>query len=133
MKNLSDNLRQPGTALPTSVEQILHDMNEAGAFQVSLLTSTEGLPIATVPATYDSDLTAAMVALIQRASNDAQSQLGMAEVDEVTICAHDSMRLVCRYVVIRGERLILAAMVPPDHSYRRVTNQAVKRIKRLLS
>lgn len=133
MKSTSDNTRTPGTIPPTSVEQILYDMNAAGAFQVSLLTSTEGLPIATVPATYDSDLTAAMVALIQRASNDAQSQLGMAEVDEVTICAHDSVRLVCRYIPIPGERLILAAMVPPDHSYRRVTNQAIKRIKRLLS
>jgi predicted regulator of Ras-like GTPase activity (Roadblock/LC7/MglB family) len=108
-------------------------MNKAGGFQVSLLTSTDGLPIATVPAAHDSDFMAAMVALIQMACNDAQGQLGMANVDEVTIRDCDHTRLVCRYVVIGNDKLILSAMVPASCAYRRVTNQAIRRIKRMLS
>ena len=130
---MSDNPRQPAVTMPTPIERILREMNQAGRFQVSLLTSAEGLPIATVPATCDSDVAAAMVALIQRASYDAQSQLGMKDVDEVTIRDRDRIRLVCRYIAVGSERLILAAMVPPGHSYRRVTNLTVRRIRRLLS
>ncbi|MCK4473317.1 MAG: roadblock/LC7 domain-containing protein [Anaerolineae bacterium] len=130
---MSDNEHQPGATEPTSLKEILHEMNEAGRFQVSVLTSTEGLPIATVPAGYNSDLTAAMVAMLQRASNDAQSHLGMAEVDEMTIRDRDRSRLVCRYIVVGGEELILATIVPSGHPYRRVTNRAIKQIEQLLS
>ncbi len=130
---MGNNKHQSGATKPTSLNNILHEMNEAGRFQVSVLTSMEGLPIATVPAGYDSDLTAAMVAVVQRASNDAQSQLGMADVDEVTIRDHDRIRLVCRYLVVGKEKLILAAIVPSGHPYRHVTNRAVRQIKQLLS
>lgn len=130
---MSDNLRSDGTIQPTSLEGILHQMNQAGEFQVSMLTSTAGLPIATVPATYDSDFTAAMVALIQRASIDAKSQLGMADVDEVTIQDRDRIRLVCRYIALGRERLILVVVVPPGQAYRSVTNRAVSQLRQLLS
>lgn len=130
---MSSDEYQSKVTEPTSLGEILRQMNEAGRFQVSVLTSVEGLPIATVPTGYNSDLTAAMVALIQRVSNDAQSQLGMADVDEVTIRDHDRIRLVCRYLVVGRERLILAAMVPFGHPYRHVTNRAVRQIRQLLS
>jgi predicted regulator of Ras-like GTPase activity (Roadblock/LC7/MglB family) len=117
----------------SNFEEILSAMNEAGGFVVSVLTSLEGLPIATVPADYSSDLAAAMVALLQRASSDAQGQLGMAEVDEVTIRDCQRVRLVCRYFTVEKERLILAAMVPPGRYYRQATNRAIEQIKRLLS
>ena len=130
---MNHDKHRPGASKSPSFKEILHEMNTTGKFQVSVLTSVEGLPIATVPADYDSDLTAAMVALLQRVSNDAQSRLKMAEVDEVTIRDRDHIRLVCRYLVIGRERLILAAMVPPDRPYRRVTNRAVRRIRELLT
>jgi len=141
---VSDNKHKPETAELNPFESILSTMNEAGGFTVSVLTSSEGLPIATVPSSYSSDLAAAMVALLQRASNDAQCQLGMAEVDEVTIRDHDHVRLVCRYFTVGHRsvgadaptgrtRLNLATLVPPGCYYRRVTNQAVEQIKQLLS
>ena len=129
---MSNNEHQPEDK-PISLEKILHEMDEVGRFQVSVLTSTEGLPIATVPAGYNSNLVAAIVALLQRVSNDAQSQLGMAEVDEVSISDRARIRLVCRYFVVGRERLILAVIVPPGRPYRRATNRAIKQIKQLLS
>ena len=126
-------LRDHEAVRPPSLKQILHEMNQAGKFDVSVLTSTEGLPIAADPTGYDSTLTATTVALLQRASNDTQRQLGATDVDEVTICDHDRTRLVCRYLPVGERRLILAVKVPPGCSYRRITNQALRRIRRLLS
>ncbi|MBL7063182.1 MAG: hypothetical protein ISS49_03095 [Anaerolineae bacterium] len=54
-------------------------------------------------------------------------------MDEVTIYDRDRVRLVCRYLTVGRERLILAALVPPGRCYRRVTNQAIRRIRQLLS
>ena len=130
---MSDNKQQSGVVEPASLEEILYAMNEAGGFRVSVLTSTEGLPIATVPADYDSDVTAAMVALLQRVGNDTQSQLGMAAMDEMTIYDCDRTRLVCRRIIVGRERLILVAIVPRGHCYRSATNRAIRRIRRLLS
>ena len=118
---------------PASLGEILAAMNEAGAFAASLLTSPEGLPIAAVPSDYDSDVAAAMVALLQRVSSDARGQLGMAEVDEVTIRDRDTIRLVCRYFPVGEQRLILTATVPPGRPYRRVTNRAIRQIQHMLS
>lgn len=130
---MSDTYHDPGATQPTTLEEILREANRAGGFQVSVLTSTEGLPIATVPAGYNSDFMAAMVALIQRTSNDAQSQLGMADVDEVTIRDRDRVRLVCRHIVVGRDKLILAVMVPPGRYSRRATNWAVRMIRQMLS
>ncbi len=130
---MSAQKQRSGRGSGFSLADILREMHEAGNFKISVLVSREGLPIATAPADYDSELAAAMVALLQKVSNDAQAQLHLAEVDEVTIRDHDRSRLVCRYIVVGKERLILAAIVPPDTAYRRVTNQAIRQIRRLLS
>ena len=127
---------QSGTAETGAFQKILHAlqaMNEAGKFQAAVLTSAEGLPIITVPTNYDGHVASAIVAMLHKISDRAQSQLGMAEVDEMTIRDHRRVRLVCRYLPVGGERLILAVMVPPGHSYRRATNQAIRQIKQWLS
>ena len=130
---MSDDERRPGAVEPTSIRDILHAMNEAGRFQATVLAAMDGLLIATVPSDYDTDAAAAMVALLQKVSNDAQSLLGMAEVDEVTIRDRKRIRLVCRYVVTGEDELVLAVIVPPGRCYRRVTNRAIRQIRRLLA
>jgi predicted regulator of Ras-like GTPase activity (Roadblock/LC7/MglB family) len=122
---------QAGALGAKPIERILHEMNEQGQFEAAVLASSEGLPLAAAPSVYDTDTTAAMVAMLQRVALEAREYLKMAEVDEITIFDHDRIRLVCRYLDLDGEQLILAAMVPPYHYYRRVTNSAIRRIKEL--
>jgi predicted regulator of Ras-like GTPase activity (Roadblock/LC7/MglB family) len=116
----------------TAIQEILREMYEEGGFEAVVLTSAEGLPIVSLPTGYDSDVTAAMVALLQRVSQDAQNQVGMAPVDEVMIRDQDGVRLVSRYLQTQNEQLILAVVVPWGAPYRRLTNRAVREIRRLL-
>jgi predicted regulator of Ras-like GTPase activity (Roadblock/LC7/MglB family) len=98
-----------------------------------ILASQDGLLIATEPADYDSEVTAATVALLRKVSSEARGQLRMAALDEVTIRSSDRVRLACRYLTVGEQGLILAALVPPDRYYRRVTNRAIRQIEQLLS
>ena len=121
-----------GAAGVQQLEEVLQEMSAHNGYRAVVLASEEGLPLATLPSMYDSDTTAAMVALLEGVSREARDQLGLAEVDEVTIRDRDRFRLVCRYLNANGEVLILAVMVPPRAYYRRVTNRAIRRIKHIL-
>jgi predicted regulator of Ras-like GTPase activity (Roadblock/LC7/MglB family) len=115
-----------------SLQELVTRARQAGDFQAVVLTSADGLPIATAPPDYDGDLIAAMVALLRRVGHEARSELGMEEMDEVTIYDRDRIRLVCRYLNVDGKWLILAVLVPPNRPYRRVTNRLLRRVRRLV-
>lgn len=116
-----------------TLSEILGAMYEAGQFRAVVLASADGLPIAAAPAGYDSDLAAALVAMLRKVSGEAQGQLGLAEIDEVTVRSRDHVCLVCRRLDVGAEELILVAIVPPGRRYRRTTNQAIAQIKAMLA
>jgi predicted regulator of Ras-like GTPase activity (Roadblock/LC7/MglB family) len=111
-------------------EETLEKMNREGSFEASVLASSDGLPIATVPSDYDIDITAAMGALLRSVARETHNLVGLAQLDEVSVRAGDSMRLVCRYFSVKDEDFILAVVVPSYRRYyRRVTNQAIRKIE----
>jgi predicted regulator of Ras-like GTPase activity (Roadblock/LC7/MglB family) len=118
---------------PTSLQEILREMNDTRQFQAVILASKDGLLIATEPANYDSEVTAATVALLRKVSSEAQQQVGLAALDEVAIRSSDRVRLACRYLSVGEQELILAALVPPGCCYRRATNRAIRQIRQLLA
>jgi len=114
----------------TVFEEVLHRMNEAGGFEASVLASSDGLPIASVPPDYDFQTVAAMVAVLASVAGETQSRVGLGQLDEVSVLADDRIRLVCRYFTTGGEEFIMAVVVPRDGYYRRATNSAIQEIRR---
>lgn len=114
----------------TSFEQSLEKINKDGGFQASVLASSDGLPIARAPSEYDPEITAAMVALLRSVAQQTQDQVGMGQLDEVTVRAEDRLRLICRCFQIDGEDFILALVVPSrQRYYRRQANRAVTELR----
>jgi len=110
-------------------EETLERINREGNFEASVLATPDGLPIATAPAGYDSDVTAAMVALLQSVAQQTQDHVGMAPLDEVSVRASDQIRLVCRSFRVDGEDFILAVVVPREQRYhRQLTNRAIREL-----
>lgn len=110
-------------------EETLERINREGNFEASVLATPDGLPIATAPAGYDSDVTAAMVALLKSVAQQTQDHVGMAPLDEVSVRASDHIRLVCRYFRVDGEDFILAVVVPREQRYhRQLTNRAIREL-----
>ncbi len=114
----------------STFEEILTRLNTEGQFTASVLASDDGLPVAAAPAPspYDADTVAAMVTLVKGFVKDTQTQLGLAEVDEVSIVVGDRSRLICRYFDAAGKPFVLATVTPPGQSYRRLTTKAIREI-----
>ncbi len=129
---MNEKRHQQGGNTPLSFVDILREMNKDGGFTRSVLASSEGLPIASVPVNPDSELASAMIALLQQVSTETQGHLGLVPVDEVTIRTEDSVHLVCRTIVSGDDWLTLCALVPASQSYRRASNRAVRRIREVL-
>lgn len=130
---MGNNAHQTGPTNPSSLQEVLFELHDAGRFEAAILASGDGLLIATVPTDYDSELTAATVALVRKVSSEAQERLGIGELDEVTVRSRERKRLVCRYIPIGEPGLILVVIAPPGHYYRRLTNRAIRQIERLVS
>jgi len=111
-------------------EKILREMNHAGDFKAAVLATTEGLSLASTPAGYEDEMAAAMVALLNEVARQAHRQLNLAQVDELSLVGDDRTRLACRYFSVDRQDLVLAVLTPPDHYYRRLTNWAIREIRR---
>jgi len=116
----------------SSFIDILEKMNEEGGFIRSVLATEEGLPVAAVPDQSLDNSLSALVSLLHNVSHDVLSQLEIDEISEITIRDQDRYKFVCRRIKTADDSLLLAALVPPDLYYRRVTNRAMKRIQSFL-
>ena len=110
-------------------EKILQELNRDGDFKAAVLSTTEGLSLASAPTGYEDEMAAAMVALLNKVARQARQQLNLAQVDELSLVGDDRTRLACRYFSLDGQDLVLAVLVPSDHYYRRRTNQAIRKIR----
>lgn len=115
----------------TELARMLATMNKEGNFPIAILTDRQGFPIAAAAAAdQDPELQAAVVALIQKTAAQVQTQLGMAQTDEISLFDKDGRRLVCRPFSVNNHDMILAVLVPDRHqTYRRLTNNTVAAIK----
>ncbi len=117
----------------SQLSKILHAMNQAGGFSVSVVTDRHGFPLASAAEPgQDPDTQSAVVALIQKTAGQAQNQLGLGQTDEISLFDNQGRRLVCRLFEANGHALILAVQIPNRHqTYRRLTNNAIRQIRRV--
>ncbi len=112
-------------------EKALHKMNKEGNFKAAVLSLEDGLPLVSSPAHYEDETAAAMVTLLNETVKRINHQLRLPRVDEISIVGDDRTRLICRYFTVESHELLLTVLAPPDQSYRRLTNQAMKEIERI--
>ena len=114
------------------IMHLLAEMNRKGDFPISVLADGQGFPIAFAAAPdQDPAIQSAVVALVQKATAQAGSQLGMSQTDEISLYDTEGRRLICRPFNVNDHSLILAVLIPDKRqSYRRLTNTAVSAVKR---
>ncbi len=115
--------------------QVLEKMNEEGGFSISILTDSQGLTIASASKDgLDSEQQSAIVAIIQKTIGQVSKRLGMVQTDEISFYDTIGQRIVCRPFSTNSHELILAVrLYGKQKSFRRLTNQAMARIRNIWS
>jgi predicted regulator of Ras-like GTPase activity (Roadblock/LC7/MglB family) len=123
MKNANLDQKQ------TSLNDILQRVLDQGEYEAALISDRDGLPLASTGTAEADGMMAAMTALLHEAALQAHRRLDLAYVNELSLVSDDRYRYVCRFFrTATGQNLSLTVMVPPDQAYRRVTNEAIKKI-----
>lgn len=114
------------------LEAQLKRLNIEGQFLASLIADVQGLPVAAVGSEYNTEMIAALSALVQDVSHRAETQLGFKKMDEVSLVDDDKVRLVCRYFKVGDHIYVLSCVVPAYRTYRRLTNTALREIEKIM-
>ena len=112
---------------------ILTEMNVESGFPISVLTDKEGLPIAWASSAGDNpEKQSAVVAFVQKASNQVSKQLDLSEAEEIAFTYANGQHFICRPFSIDENGFILAiTLASRDQNYRRATNLAIAEIKKM--
>ncbi|MCJ7677432.1 MAG: hypothetical protein MUO35_06905 [Anaerolineales bacterium] len=115
---------------PANLTEALLSLNTRGSFLITVLTDAEGLLLASAPSPgWDAEKQAAVVALVQRAARQAED-ISLGAADEVAIRDVAGRRLVCRPFEVDGQILLLSVLMDAAKPYRRLTNDAVREVRR---
>jgi predicted regulator of Ras-like GTPase activity (Roadblock/LC7/MglB family) len=115
---------------PEKLTDVLRSLNTKGGFLVTVLTDAEGLVLASAPAPgWTAEKQAAVVALIQRAARQSE-HVNLGLTDEISIRDVSGRRLICRPFEIDGQLLLLSVLAEEGKPYRRLTNAAVRDVRR---
>jgi len=115
------------------LENELAQIYENGQFSALSLSDESGLVLATVGDHELANIASAISSLSLAYKKTVQEQLHFQNIDEVSTVGDDKHRFVNRFISVEESNYILSAIVAPQQSYRRLTNTAVQRIKRILS
>ena len=115
---------------PENLIAALRTLNTRGEFLITVLTDAEGLLLASAPSPgWNAEKQAAVVALVQRAVRQAQAA-SMDAADEVAIRDVAGRRLICRPFDVDGQMLLLSVLMDAGKPYRRLTNDAIRDVRR---
>jgi predicted regulator of Ras-like GTPase activity (Roadblock/LC7/MglB family) len=116
---------------PADLVEVLQTMTAVGGFLVTVLTDADGLVLASAPSPgWDADKQAGVVALIQRATRQAQ-MVSLGATDEFSIRDVKGRRLICRSFEVDGKTLLLSILTDEGKPYRRLTNAALRGVRRM--
>ena len=117
------------------IEKELLRLCVQGNFEAFMLFNDEGLPMAGVEQSthYSKDVIAALSVALQQPVELLEDFHVDVTVHETSIRTTDKFRIVSRPFQVEGSRLILMAIVPQNGSYRKITNEAIRKIQELMS
>ena len=115
------------------LEHELIQIYEKGKFKALSLSDESGLVLATIGDHDLATIASAISSLSLAYKKTVQEQLHFQNIDEVSTVGDDKHRFVNRFISVEDNDYILSAIVAPQQSYRRLTNTAVQRIKRILT
>lgn len=109
----------------------LQQMMQQGELLAAVLSTPDGLSLASIETALSSDILAGLSSLFADVARRSEALMDWS-VEEVSLVNQQGIRLVTRQFMVDHQHYILVVVVPANKTYRRVTNVAVKKLKELL-
>ena len=123
----------PGSGVEAQVVASLRAMNAAGGYSLSLVCTDRGLLVASAGEQPRSEALAALSSLFGDIAARAARDLGLADIDELTLSDVRVGRLVVRPLADGpSPRLFLVVQVPRHRAWRQNTNVVVRSLLAIL-
>lgn len=116
----------------TSLNELLNWSVTSGGFSAAVVTTMDGLPLASVKSNIEPETLAALSSLFDNTASRAESFLGWTKVEEMSLVSSDGVRLVIRPFAAEVDHYMLVVVVPAGKSYRRVTNRVLRGLAPLM-
>lgn len=118
--------------LEDQLTAILDELVAGGGIEGMMIGSDDGLLVAQSKSMVQAEVLAAISSLFEITTARAQREGLVARVDEMTLRGLDGEQIVVRYFPGLHGRFFLIAYARKQHTYRRVTTQAMRRCGALL-
>ncbi|MEM1657869.1 MAG: roadblock/LC7 domain-containing protein [Candidatus Jordarchaeales archaeon] len=132
----------------STLTKILEDMNKKGGFSASVISREDGLVVAEASGPESKQVIAAMAGLAHATAIRVKDQIGLGDLEQVTIETSDGI-IVFKSIEVSNKRFILAAILPisakrriadaasvllhKERRYERIIEDAVKEIKEVFA
>ncbi len=116
-----------------SIENFMKEVIELGNYEMAYLLSQEGLLLAQSKSAevIPEDRLIEMAVLFQEIQQMADVMAGIVEIKELTIEGSNKRKIIFRIFNAFGQTVTLALIIPPEKSYRGLTNRLVKLIQKV--
>ncbi len=123
----------PALGVEAQVTASLRAMNAVGGYPMSLVCTDRGLLIASAGELVRSEVIAGLTSLFDDIAVRAARDLGLADIDELSLSDAYVGRLVVRPLTrAHNPRLFLVVQVPPHRAWRKNTNIAARSLMSIL-
>ena len=116
-----------------SIENFMKDVIELGNYEMAYLLSQEGLLLAQSKSAeiIPEDRLIEIAVLFQEIQKMADVMAGIAEIKELAIEGSNKRKIIFRVFNAFDQTVTLALIIPPEKSYRGLTNRLVRLIQKV--
>lgn len=115
------------------IEDFMSEVIKLGNYETAYLLSEEGLTLANSNANeiVPGDRLVEMSVLFQEIQKMADVMGGISEIKELVIEGHNKRKIIFRFFNAFDEKVILSLIIPPQKTYRGLTNKLMRLIQKV--
>lgn len=115
------------------IEEFMNEVIDQGNYEMAYLFSQEGLPMAEVKGKnlVPEDRLVEMSILFQQIKKMADVMGGISQLREIIVEGNNRRKIIFRFFAGFDQSLVIALVVPPQKTYRGLTNKLVRIIQKL--
>ncbi len=125
--------RRNRTEIPIdAVKRQLEHIADEGKFKAALLATEEGFDVVEIESGMDSAALAALAGMVWEMNTSVRDFTGARHIDHVTMSGPKGDSVICRFFELLDQNVALIVIAELESPFRKITDKAVKGIKRIL-